>query len=366
MSDGWCAFAQVFDGTRLHRDAAVLIQAGQVAALGDAPAGVPVRQGCLSMGFVDCQVNGGGGVMLNSTPTPDGMRAMAQAHRRYGTVAIMPTVITDAPDVLEAAAQAAIAAVNTEGIIGLHIEGPHIAKAKRGTHAAQHIRPLDAATMAIVAQLRAATVPVMITLAPEAATPDQITALARMGAIVSLGHTNATAQDIDAAIAAGATCGTHLFNAMSQMQGRAAGAVGAILNSDVAFGLICDGHHVSDAMMALALRAAGPDRGFLVSDAMATVGGPDHFTLYDQTIRLVQGRLINQEGNLAGAQLTQAAGLRRMIQRVSVPLDEALRMAITTPARLMGQSQLAQLIGRDPADLVIVSDDLAVTPFVQP
>ncbi|WP_375281811.1 N-acetylglucosamine-6-phosphate deacetylase [Pseudooctadecabacter sp.] len=360
MIDGWIAAEQVFDGQTLRADCGVRLEDGHVAEVGQAPPEATVVSGCLSVGFVDLQVNGGGGVMVNSDPTPDGLRAVARAHHAFGTVALMPTVITDAPAVLDRAAEAAMAVAGSTGIIGLHIEGPHIATAKRGTHAAEHIRPLDARTMDVVGKLRRAGVPVMITLAPEAATLGQIATLAQMGAMVSIGHTGARAEDVTAAIRAGATCGTHLYNAMSQMQGRAPGAVGALLNSQARFGIICDGHHVDDAMIALALRAAGADRAFLVSDAMATVGGGDSFDLYGQTIRVDGGRLVNSDGNLAGAHITQAQGLRRLVQKVGVPLEDALRMAITTPAAVMGQGHLSQMVGRPVAKLIVLNAGLTV------
>jgi N-acetylglucosamine-6-phosphate deacetylase len=308
---------------------------------------------------VDLQVNGGGGVMLNTLPTRGGMVDIAAAHRTFGTVAVMPTVITDQPNVLDKTADAAIAAKGEDGIIGLHIEGPHISIARRGTHNANHIRPMDERTMNVVGRLRRHGIAVMITVAPEVTTHDQIAALAQTGAVVSVGHTDATCEDIEAAIAAGATCATHLFNAMSPMVGRAPGAVGAIINSHVWSGIICDGFHVDDRMIKLALQARpDDDLMFLVSDAMATVGGPKQFDLYGQNVRLEKGRLINAEGNLAGAHVTQAEGVARLVNEVGLSKAQALRMAITVPARIVGQANLAQMIGRPVRDVLVLSDDL--------
>lgn len=361
----WIAPTQVFDGSTLRDDVAVCVEDGIITRIAAPPAGSQHFDGILTPGFVDLQVNGGGGVMINSDPTPDAMRAVIAAHRTYGTTAILPTVITDHPDVLDAAAQAAIAVQGETGLIGLHIEGPHIALARRGTHAADHIRPLDDRTLTCVRSLRDAGVTTLITLAPEAATSAQIGALADMGAIVSLGHTDATAQQIEAAIDAGATLGTHLFNAMSPMTSRAPGAVGALINSKCALGIICDGHHVADDMIALALRARPvPDRMFLVSDAMATVGGPDHFDLYGKTIRLSGSRLINSDGNLAGAHTTMTQGVARLVQRVGLSLETALHMAITTPASAIGHPDLSALIGRPIGDVIVMSSALdATTPL---
>ncbi len=362
MTDIWIAPKHVFDGQRVLSGHAVRVVDDIVVDLDKAPKEALQINGCVTPGFVDLQVNGGGGVMLNTTPTREGMASIASAHRRFGTVAIMPTVITDTAGVLDRAAEAAIAAKDDEGIIGLHIEGPHISVARRGTHNDANIRDMDIRTMDVVARLRRLDIPVMITLAPEAASEAQITALADMGAVVSIGHTDASANDVEAAIAAGASCATHLFNAMSPMTGRAPGAVGAIINSGIHAGIICDGHHVDDRMIRLALRARpADDLMFLVSDAMATVGGPDHFELYGQSVRLTQGRLINAEGNLAGAHVTQAAGVARLVHHVGIPLDQALRMAVTVPAQVMAQDRLSQIVGRHSRDLVVLSDDLTRT-----
>jgi N-acetylglucosamine-6-phosphate deacetylase len=289
------------------------------------------------------------------------MLAIAAAHRRFGTVAILPTVITDRPEVLAQVAKAALAAKGRAGILGLHIEGPHIALARRGTHAADWVRPMDAATIAIVKDLRHAGIAVMITLAPEAATLAQIAELAAMGAVVSLGHSDATAGKALAALAAGATCFTHLFNAMSPMLGRSPGMVGAAITSDAYAGIICDGIHVANDMVGLAIRARPvADRMFLVSDAMPTVGGPDHFALYGQEVRLVEGRLLNAEGALAGAHLTMAQAVARLVGVVGVDLAAALRMAVTVPAQVIGMPDLAQIAGRDAADLLVLDAELAV------
>lgn len=363
MTDIWIKPDQVFDGQSLSRSVALRIKDGRVDGLSSSPPtdAQPVS-GCLTPGFLDLQVNGGGNVQLNSTPTRAGMSAIVAAHRRFGTVGLLPTVITDKPEVLDQAVQAALEAKGDPGVLGLHIEGPHITLEKRGTHSGDYVRPLDDVTLNHVERLRAADIPVLITLAPEAATLAQISALAQMGALVSLGHTNATADGAEAALKAGARCGTHLFNAMSPMLGRAPGVVGTILGSDAVFGIICDGYHVDDRMIDLALRIeADRGRAFLVSDAMATVGGDDHFILYGEPVKLVDGRLVNQEGNLAGAHFTQAQGVARLVQNLGQPLDRALRMAVTVPAQAIGRADLAQLQGRELSDLILLDDDLQVS-----
>lgn len=360
MTEHWITYDYVFDGTALLPQASVQVSAETVTEIAPHPMPGPRLAGILTPGYLDLQVNGGGGVQFNNTPTTQAMIDIAAAHRDTGTVGIMPTVITDAPNVLEQAVHAALSAQGKPGILGLHIEGPHISTVRRGTHQASFVRPMTTDTIAHVTRLRAAGIPVMITLAPEAATSDQITALAATGAIVSLGHTDADADQIATAIAAGASCGTHLFNAMSPMTSRAPGAVGGVLSADIAFGIICDGHHVDDRMIKLALRAAGPDRGFIVSDAMATVGGPDHFELYGNRVALKDGRLINAEGGLAGAHITQAKAVQRLVAQIGLTPEAALRMAITTPARVIGAPHLSTLVGRRTADLLVLHGDMRV------
>ncbi len=356
MTEHWIIPDAVFDGQRLHRGMCVLADDTKILATEMAlPAGATGQrvEGIITPGFVDLQVNGGGGVLLNYDPTAQGMAAIAAAHRKFGTVAILPTVITDAPEVLAAVVDAALGAQGMDGIAGLHIEGPHIAEARRGTHAARFIRPLDDGTIAQVTKLRAAGIAVMITVAPEAAAPAQIAKLRQTGAIVSIGHTDGSAALTRTALDAGATCFTHLFNAMSPMLNRAPGVVGAAINSDAYAGVICDGIHVADEMLGLALRARPvSDRMFLVSDAMPTVGGPDHFNLYGQTISLKNGELVNEEGSLAGAHVTQLEGVARLISEVGISPEAALRMAITVPADLMVLPQLATLVGRRVSDVI--------------
>ncbi|MBO9399374.1 N-acetylglucosamine-6-phosphate deacetylase [Shimia sp. R9_3] len=362
MSTQWLASDHLFDGKDLRTGMALRVENGVVTEIAKAPAGATPLCGTLTPGYVDLQVNGGGGVLLNATPTREAIATIAAAHRRFGTVAILPTVITDRPEVLENAANAIVAAKDLPGVAGLHIEGPHIAEPRKGTHEGSFIRPLDTRTMNVVRHLREIGIPVMMTLAPEAATLEQISELAGIGVVVSLGHTDATAAQVEAAIAAGASCATHLYNAMSPMTSREPGVVGAVINSSLYAGIICDGFHVADSMVGLALRARPvPDRMMLVSDSMATVGGPDRFDLYGHEVVLRDGRLINRQGGLAGAHITQAEGVQRLISKIGLTPEAALRMAITTPAACMGLEALASPLNRPVEDLILLDQDHAVT-----
>lgn len=367
MAETWILPELVFDGLTLQKSKALQLIDGTVSNLAPAekaPANARAIPGILSPGFVDLQVNGGGGILFNQTPTTDGITDILAAHRRFGTTGILPTVITDTPEVISAAVDAVLGSQGAGGVLGIHIEGPHISVPRRGTHAAHLVRPLDDRTIAEVERLRQANIPVMITLAPEAATRIQISQLADLGAVVSIGHSDTTAEETHAAIAAGVSCATHLFNAMSPMLNRAPGVTGAVINSDIYAGIIVDGIHVADEMVSLAIRARPvKDRMFLVSDAMPTVGGPDHFSLYGEEVRLEQGRLVNAEGSLAGAHTTQADGVYHLVNHLGIEPSEALRMAITVPARMIGQDRLSNIVGMQTGDIIHLDDSLKFTGY---
>lgn len=311
------------------------------------PSGASVEHldGLITPGLFDVQVNGGGGVLLNNTPTRDGVRKIAQTHNVQGTAYLLPTVITDSPDVMERAAQAVTAELGQNGVLGIHIEGPHINIAHKGTHKPAYIRPFDDRTLSVLEQLRHERVPVLLTLAPETVEPRLIARLTAMGVVVSAGHSAATAEQTRRALSEGLRCFTHLFNGMPQMTSRAPMITGAAINSDVWCGIIADGHHVADDMVALATRARPiPDRMVLVSDAMSTVGGPDCFDLYGETIEVQCGRLVNTQGSLAGAHISLKDAMRRTVRDVAVPLSSAVRMVTINPFEMM-QLESPDIVG---------------------
>lgn len=370
--DLWLLPDAIFDGTRLREGAALGITQGRSLQIADTPPpDAPIRRltGTLTPGFLDLQVNGGGDALLNNDQSPEALHRMAAAHRRFGTVGILPTVITDAPEVLARAVDAILAAQAEpepdRSLLGLHIEGPHLSIPRRGTHAPEFIRPFDASTLAHVRRLRAAGLFVKITVAPESVTPQDVARLAGLGAVVSIGHSDASADEVRSLLDAGATSFTHLFNAMSPMLNRAPGVTGACINSTAYAGIICDGIHVADEMVGLAIRARPvPGRMFLVSDAMSTVGGSDHLRLYGRDVWLKDGRLVNAEGSLAGAHVTMAEGLRRLITVVGTPPETALDMATAAPARLLNRPDLATPEHRNAADLLLLAPDWTVTGTV--
>jgi N-acetylglucosamine-6-phosphate deacetylase len=364
--------ADIFDGDRRHHGMALIVEGNRVAGL-VAEAAVPAEArrvdlpgGLLAPGFVDAQVNGGGGVLLNDDPSADGMAAIAVAHRRHGTTALLPTLITDGPQATRAAIDAAIEAVGRRpGVAGLHLEGPHLAPARKGAHLADLMRPLSEADVDLYVAARERIGVLMVTVAVEQAPPPLIRRLADAGVVVSLGHTDASYEATMEAIAAGARGITHLFNAMSPLGHRGPGVVGAALDAgSVWCGIIADGHHVHPAALAAAIRAKRePGRCFVVTDAMSTVGvAGESFTLGGRTVTRAGGRLTLPDGTLAGSDIDMAASLRVVVRDLGLGLPEALRMVSTYPAAFLGMSDRAGRIaaGR-PADLVHLDDDLMVT-----
>ncbi|MFS4580833.1 N-acetylglucosamine-6-phosphate deacetylase [Phaeobacter sp. C3_T13_0] len=350
-------------------DSALMIRGDQIVAVlpnGKIPDGADVTVldgGVLSAGFVDLQVNGGGGVMFNDAPELEQLQVIAAAHARIGATSILPTLITDAPNFVIRAIDAVIEAValGVPGIIGLHLEGPHLAVSRKGAHDASLIRPMSDVDLEVLCTA-ATRLPVLkVTLACEAVTPLQIRCLSDAGVLVSLGHTDASHADCMAAVAAGARCVTHLFNAQSQLGNREPGVVGAALDlGGLSAGLIADGVHVHPATMRAALEAkTGPGQVFLVSDSMATGGSEiDRFTLNGRGIRRDGNRLTLADGTLAGAHLELATAVGVLVEHCGVPLDTALDMASTRPADLLGRSDLGRLQPGARADVLHLSDGL--------
>lgn len=309
------------------------------------PDGCPATQlpgGIIAPGMVDLQVNGGGGAMFNHAPTPDTLARIAAAHRDLGTAAFLPTLITDTPAKTRAAITATRAALDQRipGIAGLHLEGPHLSVARKGAHDAALIRPMERADLASLLEAAQTIDTLMVTVAPESVTNDQISQMAQAGIIVSLGHSDCDYDIAMRAFDAGARCATHLFNAMSPLSSRAPGLVGAALDHGGAFaGVIADGIHVHPAAIRSALAAKrGPGKAFLVSDAMATAGSDiTSFTLDDRTILRREGQLTLQDGTLAGADLTLPQAVAYLVAEVGIPLADALARATTVPAGLLRQ-----------------------------
>lgn len=342
--------ADIFDGTRLHKDKALVLDGEcvhAISSLSDVPAEcerVDLDGGTVTPGFVDLQVNGGGGVMFNEDTSLDGLVVIAGAHAKTGTGALLPTLITDTPERTRVAVEAVEAAIaaSVPGIVGVHLEGPHLSVARKGAHNPDLIRPMDTEDEDFLIQVAARLPNVMVTVAPENVTLAQITRLERAGILVSLGHTDCTVTEANAAFSAGARCVTHLFNAMSQITGREPGLVGATLASDtVSAGLICDNVHVHEASMKVALSAKkGPGEIFLVTDAMSPVGSSiTEFHLNGRRVLRQNGRLNLEDGTLAGADLVMCQAISVLVDRLGIPIENALRMATGAPANLLQSPQ---------------------------
>jgi N-acetylglucosamine-6-phosphate deacetylase len=351
--------AAIFDGTGLHCGAALVVEGGRVVALGAAGGpGVALDGGILAPGLIDLQVNGGGGVAVDGATDVEALAQICAAHARLGTTGLLPTLITDRPEATAQVISAGIAAAErgVPGFLGLHLEGPHLDPRRKGAHDAGLIRPMTEHDLTLLCDAAARLPALMVTVAPEAVTPDQIARLSAAGVIVSLGHSDCTLDQAKAAIAAGARCATHLFNAMSQLGNRAPGLVGAVLSGTIAAGLIADGIHVAPEVLRIAL-AARPDGLFLVSDAMCVAGtGLTEFSLGGRRILRGQGRLTLEDGTLAGADLSLPQALRVMVQRVGISAEQALAMATSAPARLIG-AQAGRLAAGGAADFIHLDQD---------
>lgn len=365
--------ARIFDGQSFHDQAALLTADGRVqgiCTLEDVPKTAGQHRlngGILCPGFVDLQVNGGGGVMFNDTPDTQTLARIAEAHAAIGATSILPTLITDTPERVERAIDAAVMACETRipGIAGLHLEGPHLSTTRKGAHAAELIRPMSDKDLALYLNA-AERLPVLkITVAPESVSNDQIKVLSDNGILVSLGHTDATYETCKAAADAGACCVTHLFNAQSQLANREPGVVGAALRlGAVSAGLIADAVHVHPQTMEIALAAkAGPGQIFLVSDAMATAGIQlSEFRLNGRCIRRANNKLTLEDGTLAGAHLELATAIRNLVELCGTPLDTAMAMATSIPAHLIGQSdRIGSFRPGARADMLHLTDDLALS-----
>jgi N-acetylglucosamine-6-phosphate deacetylase len=367
MSRFAIAGAEIFDGAKRRAQHAVIVDGARILDVvpeAVVPGDLPVHRlggGLLAPGFVDAQVNGGGGILLNDAPTADGVRTICDAHAQFGTTALLPTLITDSPAITARAVASVKQAMagRTLGCLGLHLEGPFLSPERRGAHDASLMRTMTEADVDEILALGVETL--LITLSPERIAPAIIRRLAQGGVIVSLGHSNATYEQIMAAVDAGARGVTHLFNAMSPLTHRAPGVVGGALDAGLLWcGLIADGHHVHPAAIGIALRAKRqPGRIFLVTDAMSTVGSDQQtITLNGRTVWRRNGALELEDGTLAGSDLDMMSGVHYLVKQVGVELGEALRMASTYPAEFLKRPELGRIAAGARADLVHVGDDL--------
>jgi N-acetylglucosamine-6-phosphate deacetylase len=361
---------RVFDGTATRRDTAVVIEGtriAQVLARHELAASISVHElppgSWLAPGFIDLQVNGGGDLLFNAEPTPQGIAAIVAAHRTFGTTSLLPTLITDTDEIMSAGLDAVQTMLPREpGVLGIHLEGPFLSPDKPGVHSSALIRLPKPHHLHMLTSLHDGVT--LVTLAPEQMPPGFIADLTAAGVKVALGHSMATYAQTRAAMAEGLTGFTHLFNAMRPLASREPGPIAAALEQpDAWYGLIVDGEHVDPAMLRLALRGVG--HPILVTDAMPPVGGTrDGFTLYGQDIAVRDGRCTTRTGTLAGSALTMAMAVRNSVELLQVPLDKALRMASTEPANVLGlggwlgrlaPGHRADIVAFDPSDMTVLA-----------
>jgi N-acetylglucosamine-6-phosphate deacetylase len=319
---------------------------------------VDIAGGILIPGFIDVQVNGGGSVLFNNTPTVDGLAAIAKAHAHFGTTALMPTVIsTDLHGIAECitAVDAAIES-GVPGIIGIHIEGPYLSPKRRGIHNPAEFPKLDANAIAVLSSLKRGKT--MVTIAPDVSTPDDIKALTQAGVIVCIGHSDASYDQAKAALQAGARGFTHLYNAMSPLNHRAPGVVGAALDDQGSWcGIIGDGHHVHPAALRIAYAARGPRKLMLVTDAMPPVGGEPTFVLQGRAITTKDGCCYGPDGTLAGSATDMATIVKKTAEYLNADLPTMSRLASTNAAEFLGLEKDYGVIAPGArADLVLIND----------
>jgi N-acetylglucosamine-6-phosphate deacetylase len=370
VSDFAIINARIFDGAGFLARHAVLVKNGKIAAVipdNELPADIKVIDGeeqTLAPGLIDVQVNGGGGVLLNDAPDIETIRTMVRAHRRFGTTAMLPTLITDSREKMVAAVSAVQAALDAgvPGVIGIHLEGPYLNIKRRGVHPADQIRLMEEDAIDLLCSLRNGRM--LVTVAPENIKTGMIAMLVAGDVLVCAGHTAGCYDDIAAAIDEGMQGFTHLFNAMSPLTHREPGVVGAALSDDRTWcGLIVDGFHVHPSVIKIAVRAKAKGKMMLVTDAMPTVGAEDkRFKLGNEEIIAVEGRCALADGTLAGSDLDMISAVRNCMEMAEIGLDEALRMASLYPAAFLG---LDHLLGRlapgYQADMILFDDQFNVT-----
>ena len=361
---------RIFDGRDWHDGKVLVVEDARIAAIADkAPSGARIidADGTLVIpGFIDLQVNGGGGVMFNSEPTPDGIARIARAHARFGTTKLLPTLITDNREITAEARKAGreARARKIPGFLGIHLEGPHLSVSRKGAHDPNLIRPMEHADLDALRQYRADAGLLLTTLAPESVLHDQVRALAEAGVIVSLGHTDTSSANALTYFEASARMSTHLFNAMSPLGHREPGLVGATIHSTSAYaGIIADGFHVDPVAMGVALRAKrGPGKIFIVTDAMSTIGTDDTGLLLNgRQIYREGGRLTLADGTLAGADIDMLSSVLFVHRQLGFPIEEAIRMASLYPAEAMGVGDRhGRLLPGYAADFVLLEPSLSI------
>jgi N-acetylglucosamine-6-phosphate deacetylase len=363
----------IFTGNDFVYDKALLIEGKKIYRLlpehelDESIEKINLNGNTVAPGFIDVQVNGGGDILFNDTPTVDGIKKIFEGHKKFGTTDFLPTFITGSNEGMRKAVEAVNECLNNQihGVRGIHFEGPFLDESKAGVHDKKYIRDVNDNDVQIILSLNGGVT--LLTLAPEKVSNEFITNIQRQGVLVSLGHTNATYQEANKGFAAGASCTTHLYNAMTALSSRAPGVVGAALDNDKKWaGIIVDGFHADYAAVRIAAKAKAHRKLFLVTDAMPPVGGTGKgFRLGEYDISIENGKCITMGDVLAGSALDMASAVRNCIQHVGIDKGESLRMASTYPAEFIGLSDRLGFIkqGYD-ANLAIFNNQIQVSAVV--
>lgn len=357
---------KVFTGDAWLSNQVVIIDGEKIVALcatdnlpADVTATIDLQNQRLIPGLIDTQVNGGGGVLFNDSPSVETLRVMGEAHRKFGTTGFYPTLISDDLSVVKksiAAVKQAIAE-KVPGVLGIHLEGPFLNPERKGVHDASKFKIIDEAAFELLTSLDVGKT--LITIAPELTTPEMIARFVAAGVVVAAGHSAANYQQTNIALAAGLSSFTHLFNAMTPLTSREPGMVGAALEDTKSWcGIIVDGHHVHPSTLKIAHQAKANGKLVLVTDAMPSVGAIDKsFVLNDELIRCENGKLSTKSGTLAGSDLDMLAAVKNTVELVGLDIDEAIRMASTYPAAMMGESTLGEIKVGYTASMILIDDN---------
>lgn len=363
--------SRMFDGEHIHNDCLITVNSGYIetitpefkGATSSLKPGCKTLNGILVPGFVDLQINGGGGVQFNHAPTLQTLKDMSSAHAATGTTSMLPTIMTDSFSVMKQGANAVAQALSEDilCIAGIHFEGPHLSMAKKGMHNGEHIRGLSDDELALFTRKDIGKV--LVTVAPEQVTTQDVRVLVDAGVTVFLGHSNASADTAQAAIEAGAIGFTHLYNAMSGLTGRDPGLIGCALASSTTYAsIIADLIHVSPYCIRAALNAIGSDKLLLVTDAMApSASNVTSFDYANEKVNLQENMLVTKNGNLAGSVLTMIEAAQNLHLKLNVPLERCLKMATSTPANAIDSAQsIGYLKSGMPADFLLLNDAITI------
>ena len=360
--------AKIFSDHKLLDNKALLIDGENIigiVAKNDIPDNIKIQQlngGILSPGFIDLQVNGGGGKLFNNSSDKESLDEIIKAHQHFGTTSIMPTVISDSLNVLQRCTSTIANEINNnKSLLGVHIEGPFFNVKYRGVHQKQYINTINNDYLNLFESLQG--FPVMLTLAPECISIKQLKHLKSLGFKILAGHTDASYDQLEEAIKYGLDGFTHLFNAMGQISAREPGVVGSALNfNNTAASIIVDLHHVHPSLIEMSYKQKPKGKLFFVSDSMATINhGEPSFELYDEVVSESNGRLINSEGKLAGSSITQIDAIKNAYTSCNIPLSDAIAMATSYPAEYLGvDDYLGSLKANYRADLAHFDIDFNV------